>query len=157
MGLRKLLVNKQEASKKESLRNMFCFFDRLNVFDLLVVLMCLASFCCSWIESMVNYDSLHWGWTYGPILDLKRGAIPFSEIFMAYGYVPALVSVMALTVFGERLMNIGIVTGLFYSLTLFLSYRVFVSFLQKQLAFIAVLLVFLIHPYIIYPGVNYYA
>lgn len=53
-------------------------------------------------------------------------------------------------------MSVGIITGVFYSLTLFLSYRIFLRFLTKQLALISVLLLFLIHPYIIYPGANYF-
>jgi hypothetical protein len=53
-------------------------------------------------------------------------------------------------------MSVGIITGLFYSLTLFLSYRIFLKFLAKHLAFISVLLIFLIHPYIIYPAPNYF-
>jgi hypothetical protein len=156
MELRELSSNKQELSATGYLQRYFRLFNQCNAFDLLVILICLLSFGCSWIESMVNYDSLHWGFAFGSVLDLKRGAIPYSETFTAYGYIPGLATIV-LTVFGERLISLGIITGLFYSLTLFLSYRVFLMFMQKHLAFISVLLIFLIHPYIIYAGANYFA
>ncbi|MEN6420832.1 MAG: hypothetical protein ABFD76_02700 [Smithella sp.] len=139
------------------LQRAYCFFGRWKVFDWLVIFICLASFGCSWIEAMVNYDSFHWGYLFGPVLDLKRGAVGHSEAFIGYGYVPVWISSVALSVFGERLMSIGMITGLFYSLTLILSYLVFLRFLKKSLAFISVLFIFLIHPYMIYPGGNYFA
>lgn len=160
-----LSINQKElssSSDKEPVltgyfQKAYCFFSRCNVFDLLVIFVCVAGFGCSWIESMVNYDSFHWGYLFGPALDLKRGAIPHSETFIGYGYVPVWISSVALNIFGERLMSIGMITGLFYSLTLLLSYLVFIRFLKKSLAFLSVLLIFLIHPYMIYPGGNYFA
>ena len=109
------------------------------------------------IESIVNYDNLHWGAAYIAALDLKRGAIPHSETLIFYGYIYSWIQNVALILFGERLMSVGIITGLFYSLTLFLSYLVFLRFLKNSLAFASVLLIFLIHPYIIYPAANYFA
>ncbi|MBN1364230.1 MAG: glycosyltransferase family 39 protein [Syntrophaceae bacterium] len=106
---------------------------------------------------MVNCDNHHWGWAYITALDIKRGAIPHSEVIIFYGYIYTLLQSIALIFFGERLMSVGIITGLFYSLTLLLSYRIFHKFLKKSLAFISVLLLFLIHPYIIYPAANYFA
>lgn len=156
MTLRELSSNKHELSESTSLQKYFHFFSRWSWFDLLVVLICAASFCCSWIESIVNYDNLHWGSAYLCALDLKRGAIPHSQALVFYGFFQTWFQSVALTVFGERLMSVGIITGLFYSLTLFLSYRIFRRFMPEHLSFIAVLLIFLIHPYIIYPAPNYF-
>ncbi|MCX5849044.1 MAG: glycosyltransferase family 39 protein [Deltaproteobacteria bacterium] len=156
MGLRELSSNNKESSQAGYLQRFYFFFGRFNIFDLIVIIICLASLCCSWIESIVNYDSLHWGFFYGPALDLKRGAIPHSGTFIGYGYLTTWIQSISLNVFGERLLSIGIITGLFYSLTLFLSYRVFLRFMSKHLSFIAVGLIFLIHPYIIVPAPNYF-
>jgi hypothetical protein len=157
MALPELSIDNKGLRGKGYAQNIYHFFGKCSVFDFFVIIICLTSFGCSWIESVVNYDSLHWGFAYGSLLDLKRGAIPFSETFLGYGYIPALLGVIALSLFGEKLMIIGILTGLFYALTLFLSYLVFLRFLQKSFAFVAVLLIFLIHPYMIYPGGNYFA
>ena len=131
-------------------------FGKPNAHDLLVIIICLASFCCSWIESVVNNDYAHWAWYYVPALDLFRGAVPYADTLIPYGYLSSLIQSFSLAVFGERLLSIGIITGLFYSLSLFLSYLVFLKFLKKGLAFVSVLLIFLIHPYIIYPAPNYF-
>jgi len=156
MALRELSSNKHESSESSSLQKYFQFFNRWSGFDLLVALICVASFCCSWIESIVNYDNLHWGSAYLCALDLKRGAIPHSQALVFYGFFQTWFHSVALVAFGERLMSVGIMTGLFYSLTLFLSYRVFLRFMPKRLSFIAVLFIFLIHPYIFYPAPNYF-
>lgn len=143
--------------RKDNLQRLSAAVKGLNIFDGLVVAICAASFVFSVIESVVNYDNLHWGWAYIAALDLKRGAFPHSEVIIFYGYIYTLLQSFALHVFGERLISVGIVTGLFYSVTLLLSYRIFLRFLKKNLAFIAVLFIFLIHPYIIYPAPNYFA
>jgi len=129
--------------------------DKIALYDLLVLLICLASFCCSWVESMVNVDNMHWGWAYITALDVKRGALPHAEVLISYGYLYTLLQSIALNLFGERLISLGIIAGIFYSLSLLLAYRIFIRFLQRKLAFIAVLLMFLVHPYIIYPASNY--
>ncbi|MGD0280388.1 MAG: glycosyltransferase family 39 protein, partial [Smithella sp.] len=155
MGLPEL--SSEKSSRSEYLQKVYRFFSGDKVFDLSAILICAASFGCSMIESIVNNDNLHWGWAYIVALDLKRGAIPHSETIIFYGYVYSWIQSVALILFGERLMSVGIITGLFYSLTLFLSYLVFLRFLKKSLAFASVLLIFLIHPYIIYPAANYFA
>jgi len=157
MALRESSMNKLALSKEGFFKRYFCFLNKFNIFDLLVIFVCLTSFVCSWIESMVNNDSHHWGVAYIAALDLKRGAIPYSEVFIFYGYICTWIQSVALTLFGERLMSVGIITGLFYAVTMFLSYRIFLRFLKKSLAFLSVLLLFLIHPYIIYPASNYFA
>jgi len=157
MGFSELSSNNKESFQPGYLQKAYYFLGRPNAFDLLVVIICLASFGCSLIESIINNDNQHWGGAYMQALDIKRGAIPHSEVIIFYGYIYTLIQSVALILFGERLISVGIITGIFYSFTLFLSYRVFFRFLKKSLAFIAVLLIFLIHPYIIYPVPNYFA
>ena len=53
---------------------------------------------------------------YVPALDLKHGLVPYKEILIAYGYLTTWIQSVSLTVLGDSLMSIGIVTGLFYSL-----------------------------------------
>lgn len=157
MAFSEIITNNHKSSETGYSQKVYRLFSKCNGFDLLVILICAISFGCSLIESMVNNDNLHWGWQYIAALDLKRGATPHSEILIFYGYNQVLIQSIALSVFGERIMSVGIITGLFYSFTLYLSYCVFLRFLKKSLAFIAVLLIFLIHPYIIYPFPNYFA
>ena len=65
---------------------------------------------------------------YVPAFDFKQGLVPYKQIFIAYGYLTTWIQALSLTVLGNSLKSIGIVTGLFYSLSLFFSYRVFHAF-----------------------------
>lgn len=127
------------------------------IFDIGVFFICCLSFIFSWIESTVNMDSHHWGIMFSNALDIKRGLIPHKEIFIQHGYLTSLIQSIALGILGEKLLIIGIVTGLFYSLSLFLSYRIFLTFLPKSWSFLSVFSVFLLHGYIIYPWSDYYS
>ncbi len=94
---------------------------------------------------------------YVPAFDFNQGLVPYKQIFIAYGYLTTWIQAVSLTVLGNSLKSIGIVTGLSYSLSLFLSYRVFLAFLSKPLSAFSVLLIFLIHPYIVHPWPNYFS
>jgi len=157
MGLPDLSADHHRKSETGQLQRLYRFLDINLASDLLVIGICLASFGCSFTESVVNKDYAHWGWYYIPALDLLRGALPHAETIIPYGYLYSLIQSFSLAVFGERLLSIGIITGFFYACTLLLSYLVFLRFMKKSLALVSVLLIFLIHPYIIYPAPNYFA
>ncbi|MHC5825886.1 MAG: hypothetical protein ACYT04_61050, partial [Nostoc sp.] len=134
----------------------FINFRNGRIFDFSILLICCLSFGFSWIESILNYDSHHWGFMYVQALDLKRGLIPYKETFPAYGIMTTWIQSLSLTLFGERLMSIGIATGIFYSFSLFLSYQLFLKFLPKYAAFFSTLLIFLLNGYIVFPWSNYF-
>ncbi|MHC5741058.1 MAG: glycosyltransferase family 39 protein [Nostoc sp.] len=134
----------------------FINFRNGRIFDFSVLLICCLSFGFSWIESILNYDSHHWGFMYVQALDLKRGLIPYKETFPAYGIMTTWIQSLSLTLFGERLISIGIATGIFYSFSLFLSYQLFLQFLPKYAAFFSTLLIFLLNGYIVFPWSNYF-
>jgi hypothetical protein len=140
-------------------RHIYHLFNVRNgmVFDILVSVVCCLSFGLSWIESCLNLDSHHWGFMYAQALDVKRGLIPHKETLIAYGYLTSEIQNLFLYLFGEKLTSIGLATGIFYSASLFLSYKIFREFLPKYLSFFSVFLIFLLHGYIIYPWPNYFS
>ena len=131
-------------------------FQLESIADWSVVCLCAISLIFSWIESVINCDSHHWGFMYVPAFDFKQGLVPYKQIFIAYGYLSTWIQAVSLTLLGNSLKSIGIVTGIFYSLSLLLSYRVFLTFISKPLSAFSVLLIFLIHPYIVHPWPNYF-
>lgn len=88
-------------------------------------------------------------------LELQQGRVPYKEVLIPYGYLTTKVQALSLSVLGASLASPGIGTGLFYSLSLFLSYRLFLHILSRQLALLSVLFIFLVHPYIVHPWPNY--
>ena len=126
-------------------------------FEASVILICCLSFILSWIESTVNLDSHHWGFMYAQALEIKRGLIPHKEALISYGYLTTWIQSISLDLFGERIKSIGIITGLFYSLNIFLSYKIFLKFLPKYISFLTTFLLFLLHSYIRLPWANYFS
>jgi hypothetical protein len=131
-------------------------FNNGIIYDILVLLFCFLSFALSWIESTVNTDSHHWGFMYVPAFDIHRGRIPYGETLIAYGYLTTWIQSASLSLFGNSLRSIGIVTGLFYAFSLFLSYQIFRLFVSRALSLLSVIFIVLLHPYIIHPWPNYF-
>lgn len=125
--------------------------------DLLVVACCLVSLGLSVIESRVNTDTHHWGLMYGNAADLHQGLVPYREIFIQYGWLTTLIQSFSLNIFGNRVVSVGIITGIFYAINIYLSYCLWQKILNKWLSSISAVLMFLVHGYIIYPWSNYFA
>lgn len=130
---------------------------QIAVPDLLVVAVCIVSFIFSVIESKLNTDAHHWGLMYGNAIDLVRGSIPFKEIFIQYGILTTIIQGFSLVIFGNKAISIGIITGLFYSFSLYISYLLWQKIISKKLASFSTVLMFLLHGYIIYPWSNYFS
>jgi Dolichyl-phosphate-mannose-protein mannosyltransferase len=128
-----------------------------RIYDLAVLIICAISFTFSWIETIVNIDSLHWGLMYVPALDVHRGAIPYKDTAIIYGWLTTWIQSVFIGLFGEKFTSIGIPTGITYALTLQLSYRVFLRFLPRYFAFFSTFVMFLLHPYIVYAWSNYFS
>src|SRR5262249_39628275 len=93
---------------------------------------------------------------YVQAIDIKRGLIPHKETVIFYGYLTSWIQGLSLNLFGDSLKSIGIATGAFYSVTFFLSYKIFLKFLSKPLSCLSVLLIFFLHVRIVFPWPNYF-
>jgi len=125
----------------------------LNIY---VILLCLISIGLSIVESKVNLDAHHWGLMYSNASDLNKGLIPYKEIFIQYGLLTTLIQGIALKILGDTVVSVGIITGIFYAISIYLSYYLWKKVLGKDLASLSALIMFLIHPYIIYPWSDYF-
>ena len=125
--------------------------------DILVAICCITSIGFSIIESRVNTDAHHWGLMYANAADLNRGLIPYKEIFIQYGFLTTLIQSLSLNIFGNTVVSVGIITGVFYSANIYLSYCLWRKILNKWLSALSSLLMFLVHGYIIYPWSNYFS
>ena len=130
---------------------------QIAVPDILVVAVCIVSFIFSVIESKLNTDAHHWGLMYANAIDLVRGSIPFKEIFIQYGILTTIIQGFSLVIFGNKAISIGIITGLFYSCSLYISYLLWQKIISKNLASFSTILMFLLQGYIVYPWSNYFS
>ncbi|MDX2471613.1 MAG: hypothetical protein QNL04_13665 [SAR324 cluster bacterium] len=136
---------------------VFCFYLGKNHPSILALLISIFSFRLGILQSQHSIDPHHWGLFLSEALDLLNGKVPFKEISMFYGLFTPGVFALSFLVFGKNLLSLGIVTSVAYSTTLFLSYRIWTTFLTKQTAVALTVVLFLLHPNIIYPWPNYLA
>ncbi len=125
--------------------------------DLVVIACCLVSLGLSVIESRVNTDAHHWGLMYGTAADFNQGLVPYRETFIYQGFLTTLIQSFSLSIFGNTVVSVGIITGIFYAINIYLSYCLWQKILNKWLSSISAVLMFLVHGYIIYPWSNYFS
>ena len=92
---------------------------------------------------------------YANATQLKQGLIPFKDIFIQYGFVTTWIQAFAMHFLGDTVVAVGIITGVFYSINIYLSYCLWQKVLNRWLSAVSALLMFLVHGYIIYPWSNY--
>lgn len=125
--------------------------------DVLVIACCMMSMGFSIIESRLNTDAHHWGLMYANAADLNKGLIPYKEIFIQYGFLTTLIQSFSLKILGNTVVSVGIITGIFYAASIYLSYCLWQKILNRWLSSLSAVLMFLIHAYIIYPWANYFS
>ena len=125
--------------------------------DVLVIICCITSIGLSIIESRVNTDAHHWGLMYANAADLNRGLIPYKEIFIQYGFLTTFIQSLSLNIFGNTVVSVGIITGIFYAANIYLSYCLWRKILNRWSSALSSIVMFLVHGYIIYPWANYFS
>ena len=117
-----------------------------------------ASIALGTIYSVYNTDSHHWGFIAGTAIDFIRGKSLYSEIYIQYGAGQAilfrLLSYFGLTV---NYTNVGIVTSAVYALIFPVTYACVRRITHRTHAVLVTTMVFLIHPFPIYPWPDYFA
>jgi hypothetical protein len=124
---------------------------------ILVIFICFVSLLLSIVVSKLNYDGHHWGFQYSSAVDIINGLKPYSESLNQYGILTSLVHISGILLFGNSVVSVGIITGIFYSISFFVSYLLFRTILTKWLSLLSVTIMFLVHPYIVFPWPNYVA
>ena len=125
--------------------------------NILVTICCIISIGLSVIESRVNIDAHHWGLMYANAADLNRGFIPYKEIFIQYGFLTTFIQSLSLNIFSNTVVSVGVITGIFYAANIYISYFLWQKILNRWLAALSSVLMFLVHGYIIYPWANYFS
>ncbi|MFM6080607.1 MAG: glycosyltransferase family 39 protein, partial [Dolichospermum sp.] len=125
--------------------------------DVLVIICCIISIGLSIIESTLNTDAHHWGLMYANAADLNRGLIPYKEIFIQYGFLTTFIQSLSLNIFGNTVVSVGIITGIFYAANIYLSYCLWRKILNRWSSALSSVVMFLVHGYIIYPWSNYFS
>jgi Dolichyl-phosphate-mannose-protein mannosyltransferase len=125
--------------------------------NLLVISCCLMSIGLSVLESKINIDAHHWGLMYANATDLHKGLTPYREIFIQYGLLTTFIQSLSLDIFGDAVVSVGYITGIFYAANIYLSYCLWRRIFDKWLSALSALLMFLLQSYISFPWANYFS
>lgn len=125
--------------------------------DILVITCCIISIGLSIIESIFNTEANHWGLMYANAADLNRGLIPYKEIFIQYGFLTTFIQSLSLNIFGNTVVSVGIITGIFYAANIYLSYCLWRKILNRWSSALSSVVMFSVHSYIIFPWSNFFS
>jgi hypothetical protein len=131
--------------------------NKLLLFDFLAISITLYSFFLGYNYSIYNNDFHHWSYILSSYIDYKNNLKLFKEIFLQYG--PGQVIFFNFLDYFTKinLVSIGIITSVIYSINLFLLYKTLSIVSSKKISFIIILLLFIIHPFAIYPWPDYFS
>ncbi len=119
----------------------------------------LASFSIALgsMYAIFNTDPHHWGFIVGTALDSIHGNKFFSEIYIQYGIGEALLFKFLDLYLPINYTSIGIITSIAYSLNLLVIYLGLKKICTTSISVLIIFIIFLIHPYAIYPWPDYWA
>ena len=131
--------------------------NKLLLFDFLAILITVYSFFLGYNYSIYNNDFHHWSYILSSYFDYKNNLKLFKEIFLQYG--PGQIIFFYLLDYFTKinLVSIGIISSVIYSINLFLLYKILSIISSKKISLIIILLLFIIHPFSIYPWPDYFS
>lgn len=124
---------------------------------LLLILISILSIVLGVIYSIHNTDALHWGFITGTVLDFIHGKKLFTEIYIQYGIGQPIVFNFLNHLFPVNFSTVGIVTSAVYVLNLWVLNRGMKWIAGGAIAALMSFILFLIHPFAIYPWPDYWA
>lgn len=107
-------------------------------------------------QGQYSYDPHHWGLMLSNAKDLFEGKIPYKDIYIQYGFLTTAIHAFSYWFFGKNLFSIIFITGIAYSIGVWLIYLVSLAVSKSlKIALFSVFICFLVHPIAIYPWSNY--
>lgn len=107
-------------------------------------------------QGQYNYDPHHWGLMLSNAKDLFEGKHPYKDIYIQYGFLTTVIHAFSYWLFGKNLFSIIFITGIAYSIGVWLIYLVSLAVSKSlKIALFSAFICFLVHPIAIYPWSNY--
>jgi hypothetical protein len=122
---------------------------------ILFLIIPLISLFGSIYQAVYTYDSFHWGLLLftGELINL--GGKIYKDVFVHYGPLTTFLEALILKIFNNNIIYIFVAVSIFYSLSILLIQLFINKITDYKYAFIASLIIFFTHPFIISPWHNY--
>jgi len=117
----------------------------------------LLSFYLGVQYSYYHYDIHHWSFILEPAINFIKGYSLYDQIPLQYGQGQVILFKFINTIYKIDYVSIGIVTSLFFSLSLLIFYNISRYLLGPLDSVLLLILLFLIHPYPQVPWPDYYS
>ena len=89
---------------------------------------------------------------------LLSGLTPYKEIFISYGYLTTVLHSFSIILFGNQVLSVWIITGIFYALTFPIFFLILQNLgIEKKISILSIIVIFLIHPSSLLPWSTYFA
>ena len=116
-----------------------------------------ASVFLGTIYSIFNTDPHHWGFIVGTAVDFIHGKSLFTEIYVQYGVGQMILFKLLSYAIPINYTTVGIITSFAYALNFPILFACVKRISKSTHAILITALVFLIHPFAIYPWPDYFA
>ena len=120
------------------------------------ILICIFSVLLSIIEGSNYFDTHHDPIIFSNSIFIMNGLLPYKDFYVQYGIVQPTINAFVFKIFGARFFLQNLVVGMAYGLFLFYNYKLINKLINEKAAFLFLLIIFFLEPYVILPWPNFF-
>lgn len=120
-----------------------------------ILILVLSSIYLGYNHSVYNQDYHHTFFILSSIIDYDKGLKLFREVFLQYGPGQVFFFNFLGNFIEINLVSISLITSIIFSLNLFVLFIIFKKISSINISFLLIFIIYLIHPYSIYPWPDY--
>ena len=127
------------------------------IINFFIYLLILSSIYLGYNHGIYAQDYHHSFFILSSVIDYQNGLKLYEDIFLQYGPGQVIFFDILSNFVKINLVSISLITSIIYALNLFILFKIFKKFVSINISFFAILIIFLIHPYNIYPWPDYFS
>jgi len=130
-------------------------FIKKNLFYLFLSLIAFISFVVSFYQLNLQYDGHHHGLAFSITEDFLNNKIPYKDFLPNYGFFYILLNSFFIKIFSGSISGIYFLSSILKSIGTLIIGLILSNLFNKRTAFVGVILIFLIHPFVDTPWPDY--
>ena len=127
------------------------------IINFFIYTLIFSSIYLGYNHGISSQDYHHSFYILSTLIDYQNGLKLYKDIFLQYGPGQVILFNFLSNFIKINLTSISLITSIVYALNLFILFKIFKKFLPINISFYFILIIFLIHPYNIYPWPDYFS
>ena len=127
------------------------------IISFFIYLLIFSSIYLGYNHGIYAQDYHHSFFILSSVIDYQNGLKLYEDIFLQYGPGQVIFFKILSNFVKINLVSISLITSIIYALNLFILFKIFKKFVSINISFFIILIIFLIHPYNIYPWPDYFS